>query len=73
MAWVAISEGPFASWHSPAGKAITVNYGEHAVVLTGVKGSEVIVNDPLSGQRLTWSKNQFESMWDSLDRRALAA
>jgi uncharacterized protein YvpB len=73
MAWVALSEGPYASWHSPAGKAVTVNYGEHAVVLSGVTEGDVTVNDPLSGQRLQWSKGQFESMWASLGRRALAA
>lgn len=72
MAWVALSEGPYASWHSPAGKIVNVNYGEHAVVLSGVTDGDVTVNDPLSGQRLRWSKGQFESMWASLGRRALA-
>ncbi|HWW68264.1 MAG TPA: C39 family peptidase, partial [Solirubrobacterales bacterium] len=73
MVWVALSEGPYASWHSPAGKIVNVNYGEHAVVLSGVTGGDVTVNDPLSGQRLRWSKGQFESMWASLGHRALAA
>lgn len=72
MVWVALSEGPYASWHSPTGKVVNVNYGEHAVVLSGVSAGEVTVNDPLSGQRLRWSKGQFESMWESLGRRALA-
>jgi len=72
MVWVALSEGPYASWHSPAGKVVSVNYGEHAVVLSGVGEGKVTVNDPLSGQRLRWSKGQFESMWESLGRRALA-
>ena len=36
MVWVALSGGPYASWHSPAGKIVNVNYGEHAVVLSGV-------------------------------------
>ncbi len=73
MVWVALSEGPYASWHSPSGKIVEVNYGEHAVVLTGVSKGEVRVNDPLSGQRLVWPKSQFETMWTSLGRRALAA
>ena len=72
MVWVALSEGPYASWHSPTGKVVNVNYGEHAVVLSGVSEGEVTVNDPLSGQMLRWSKDQFESMWESLGRRALA-
>ncbi len=73
LAWVALSEGPYASWVSPAGKPIRINYGEHAVVLTGVEGEEVHVNDPLSGERLTWTKQQFEQMWAGLGHRALAA
>jgi uncharacterized protein YvpB len=73
LAWIALSAGPYASWTSPAGRAIQVNYGEHAVVLTGVGPANVKVNDPLSGERLTWSKGEFESMWAGLGRRALAA
>ncbi len=73
MVWVALSEGPYASWYSPGGKVIRVNYGEHAVVLSGTSEASVTVNDPLSGQRLIWSKSQFESMWNALGRRALAA
>jgi uncharacterized protein YvpB len=73
LAWVALSEGPYASWVSPAGKPIQINYGEHAVVLTGVEGEDVHVNDPLSGERLVWTKQQFEQMWAGLGHRALAA
>lgn len=73
LAWVALSAGPFASWTSPAGKPIQVNFGEHAVALTGLAGGFVKVNDPLSGERLRWSKAQFEQMWAGLGRRALAA
>ncbi|MGN6257650.1 MAG: C39 family peptidase [Solirubrobacterales bacterium] len=73
LAWVALSEGPYASWVSQAGKPIKINYGEHAVVLTGVEGEGVHVNDPLSGERLVWSKQQFEQMWAGLGHRALAA
>ena len=73
LAWVALSEGPYASWVSPAGKPVQINYGEHAVVLTGVEGEDVHVNDPLSGERLVWTKPQFEQMWAGLGHRALAA
>lgn len=73
LAWVALSAGPYASWTSPAGKPIRVNYGEHAVVLTGAGPARVRVNDPLSGERLTWSKSEFERMWAGLGHRALAA
>ncbi len=73
LAWVALSAGPYAQWTSPAGKEIQVNYGEHAVVLTGIDRAGVHVNDPLSGERLTWSRPQFEGMWAGLGHRALAA
>ncbi|HSC20664.1 MAG TPA: C39 family peptidase, partial [Solirubrobacterales bacterium] len=73
LAWVALSEGPYASWVSPAGKPIQINYGEHAVVLTGVEGEDMQVNDPLSGERLVWTKQQFEQMWAGLGHRALVA
>lgn len=73
MAWVGLSEGPYASWHSRSGALVRVNYGEHAVLLTGVDAETVTVNDPLSGERLTWPKSEFETMWNRLGRRALAA
>jgi uncharacterized protein YvpB len=73
MVWVGLSEGPYATWHSPSGALVRVNYGEHAVLLTGVSGEDVTVNDPLSGEKLTWPKSQFEAMWDLLGRRALGA
>ena len=71
MAWVGLSDGPFKTWVTPAGKTITGNFGEHTVVLTGVSGQRLTVNDPLSGRRLTWSRAQFETMWQRLGRRAL--
>jgi uncharacterized protein YvpB len=73
IAWVALSEGPYASWVSPAGRPVEINYGEHALVLTGVEGGQVHLNDPLSGTRLTWTKSEFERMWEGLGRRALGA
>lgn len=73
MVWVGLSEGPYATWHSRSGALVRVNYGEHAVLLTGVDAESVTVNDPLSGERLTWPKGEFEAMWELLGRRALAA
>lgn len=72
LAWVALSEGPFATWQTPAGRTVRANYGEHAVVLTGVGPRTISLNDPLSGRRLTWTKPDFERMWSALGRRALA-
>jgi uncharacterized protein YvpB len=73
MAWVALSAGPYETWRTPSGRIVHANFGEHAVVLTGISGDSLTVNDPLSGQRLTWTRSQFEGMWAGLGRRALAA
>jgi uncharacterized protein YvpB len=72
MTWVGLSEGPYETWRTPNGKRITGNFGEQTVVLTGIRGGAVAVNDPLSGRRLTWTRRQFEQMWQRLGRRALA-
>ncbi len=73
LAWVGLSAGPYATWHSRSGALVRVNYGEHAVLLTGIDAESVTANDPLSGERLTWPKSEFEAMWRLLGRRALAA
>ncbi len=73
LAWVALAEGPYATWQTPAGRTIRANYGEHAIVLTGVGPDTVSLNDPLSGRRLTWTKGNFERMWAALGARALSA
>ena len=71
MAWIGLSRGPYRSWRTPAGKRITVNFGEHVVVLTGMRGSSISVNDPLTGSRLVWTRTQFLAKWRLLGRRAL--
>lgn len=73
MAWVGLSDGPFKRWRTLAGKEVTGNFGEHTVLLTGLAGNRVYVNDPLSGRRLQWTRAQFELMWRRLGRRALGA
>jgi uncharacterized protein YvpB len=72
MAWIALSRGPYGHWRSPAGRLVTVNFGEHTVVLAGIHrdGTLAVVN-PLHGTRETWSRRDFESMWSLLGRRAL--
>lgn len=71
-AWAALGEGPFQTWQAPSGRQITGNWGEHAVVLAGVDRDSVSLNDPLTGQVLTWSKAEFETRWQQLGQRALA-
>ena len=72
MAWIGLSDGPYRTWWTQAGRRIVGNLGEHAVVLTGLAGDRVGVNDPLTGRRVTWSRAQFELVWRRLDRRALS-
>lgn len=73
MVWVGLSDGPYETWRSPEGRPVTGNFGEHTVVLTGVRGESLRVNDPLVGERAIWSKADFELMWARLGKRALAA
>jgi uncharacterized protein YvpB len=71
LAWVGLRAGPYLSWLTPAGKRITVNLDEHAVVLVGAGPGYVLVNDPLEG-RTRWSESLFSYRWQLLGRRALA-
>jgi uncharacterized protein YvpB len=72
MAWVGLSDGPYRTWKTPEGRTVSVNFGEHTVVLTGAASGRVFVNDPLSGKRLRWTRAEFELMWERLGRRALS-
>jgi uncharacterized protein YvpB len=71
LAWIGLSAGPYRSWLTPSGRKITVNLGEHAVLLVGAGPGYVLVNDPLSGQRVSWSDSLFSYRWQLLGRRAL--
>jgi len=71
LAWVGLTPGPYLSWLTPSGHEITVNLGEHAVVLVGAGPGYVLVNDPLSGERVRWSASLFSARWQRLGRRAL--
>lgn len=72
MVWVGLSDGPFKSWRTPDGGTVTGNFGEHTVVLTGISGEGLSVNDPLDGERKTWTRERFETLWSRLGKRALA-
>lgn len=74
MAWVGLSDGPYGKWRSPQGRDIKVNFGEHTVVLYGLRrDGRVEVYNPLQGTREVWTRTEFEVMWQRLGRRALAA
>jgi uncharacterized protein YvpB len=72
MTWIGLSDGPYERWVSPAGNEVTVNFGEHTVVLTGIDGDRLYVNDPIDGLKKVWTKEEFEAKWDLLDRRAIS-
>lgn len=71
LAWVGLAAGPYASWLTPSGREITVNWGEHAVVLVGAAQAGFLVNNPLSGREF-WSNALFSYRWKLLGLRALA-
>lgn len=73
MAWIGLSDGPYARWTSPRGRPIRVNFGEHTVVLHGIDATgNIEVSNPLEGTRERWTPSQFETLWRRLGRRALA-
>ena len=72
MTWIGLSDGPYSTWTSPAGKEVTVNFGEHTVLLTGIAGDRVFVNDPIDGQKKVWTRDEFEAKWDLLGNRAIS-
>ena len=73
IAWVGLSDGPYATWSSPEGRRVDVNFGEHTVVLAGIGAdSSIRVVNPLQGTLESWSPSKFERMWALLGRRALA-
>lgn len=72
MVWIGLSDGPYVSWRTPQGSLVRANWGEHAVVLTGVREKAVLVNDPLDGRRKVWSKSLFQQRWNRLGRRAVS-
>lgn len=74
MAWIGLSDGPYGQWRSPQGRDIKVNFGEHTVVLYGLRqDGRLEVSNPLRGTRELWTRTRFEAMWQLLGRRALAA
>lgn len=71
LSWIGLSEGPYRRWRTPNGRRVSVNLGEHTVVLTGVRNGMILVNDPLTGTRLQWSVSEYETKWRLLGQRAL--
>ena len=71
LSWIGLSEGPYRRWRTSSGRQISVNLGEHTVVLTGISNGMILVNDPLTGTRLRWSVSEYSAKWRLLGQRAL--
>lgn len=73
MVWIGLSEGPYGSWRSPTGRDVKVNFGEHTVVLTGIRADgRLRVVNPLEGTVELWTQQRFEALWARLGERALS-
>jgi uncharacterized protein YvpB len=73
MVWIGLSDGPTGTWTSPQGRPVTVNFGEHSVVVHGIsRDGTLTVADPLTGTTQRWTPDQFRLLWDRLGRRALS-
>ncbi|MBS1895419.1 MAG: C39 family peptidase [Actinobacteria bacterium] len=73
LAWIGLTDGPYESWRGPRGEKVTVNWGEHTVLLRGLRDGILSVNDPLIGERVEWTKQEFVEKWSLLGRRAISA
>ena len=73
MVWIGLSDGPYGEWRSPSGARVRVNFGEHTVVLHGLRADgRLRVSNPLQGTAEVWTQDDFELMWRRLGRRALS-
>jgi uncharacterized protein YvpB len=73
MAWIGLSAGPYGEWETPRGRRVKVNFGEHTVVVHGLRrDGRLLVSNPLHGTREIWTQRKFETLWTRLGRRALA-
>jgi uncharacterized protein YvpB len=59
------------TWTAWDGRKIRYSYVEHAVILSGVSGTQVRVNDPLHGTQYWISKGQFETVWRDFNDMAV--
>jgi uncharacterized protein YvpB len=72
MLWIGLSAGPYGNWRSPQGREVQVNFGEHTVVIYGVRrDGSFLVSNPLQGTREVWSASRLAMLWQRLGRRAL--
>lgn len=74
MAWTTIEQRQTfhsATWMDDAGNEIRWHRYEHAVVITGTDGANIIVNDPYTGKEEYYNRELFERNWTSMGKRAV--
>lgn len=75
MAWTSIGLSlPYisTSWvYKPTMETIYWKSNEHAVVIVGIEGSNVVVADPIGGKIKKYSKSLFEERYNYYGKRAL--
>jgi uncharacterized protein YvpB len=59
------------TWTAWDGRTVRYSFVEHAVILTGVSGTQVRVNDPLHGTQYWISKSLFEANWRDFNNMAV--
>ncbi|ASK62656.1 hypothetical protein CFK37_11100 [Virgibacillus phasianinus] len=74
MVWTTISQKETYhsdTWFDENGNRIDWYCNEHAVVLTGIDGKNLIVNDPYTGKEEYYDRSLFEKNWASMGKRAV--
>ncbi|MBT2218139.1 C39 family peptidase [Virgibacillus dakarensis] len=74
MAWTTIDQNETfhsKTWQDANGVVIDWYRYEHAVVITGIDGEHIIVNDPYTGKEEQYNRNLFERNWASMGKRAV--
>lgn len=60
-----------AIWQDNKGQEVVWMIPEHAMVLVGFSESEVFVNDPLKGKKVTYDKATFKKCWEGMGSQAI--
>lgn len=45
--------------------------GEHTVIITGIEGNNILVNDPYNGQSKSYDLSNFQNAWEEMGRQAI--
>lgn len=45
--------------------------GEHTVIITGIEGDTIIVNDPYDGKEKYFKLDRFKEIWETMGRQAI--